>query len=172
MKHTLSICLNTFFPSFEERGKKKGQLFFFAAVVLLALAFGTISTYKEVELTSSFSDLVENYMQESPVAANHDAFLAFTNLFVSYARTRDPLFGVVAVHAGDVLTVVNALGQPIIINNQHTLEDNRSMTLNVTKTVDVVFGTYAFNIPVQNRTVSALFASLHADATHFRVKVS
>ena len=141
-------------------------------MVLLAIAFGTISTYKQVEIDTVFTEFVDNYLTESPIAANQNSFVSFTNTFVEYVRTKDPYFGIVAVHAEETITVVNALGEQIIINNQYTLAHNRSVTLNTTNTIDVVFGSYTFSIPVRNRTISALFASRSPDAIRLSVKVS
>ncbi len=149
---------------------KKGQLFFFATVVLLAIAFGTIRSQKKVVVDSTFSDLADNYILESPLSANQNAFSDFSSAFILYARTKDPHFGLVGVHTEGIVTVYNGVGQSILINNQYTLADNRSLTLNLTTGVDVFYSDHSFTIPVHNRTVSVLFASISVDATKFIVR--
>ncbi len=149
---------------------KKGQLFFFAAVVLLAIAFGSIQSQKKVVVDSTFTDLAANYMLESPISANQNSFADFSSAFILFARTKDPQFGIVGVHTEGIVTVYNGVGQSIIINNAYTLADNRSLTLNLTNSIDVFFEDRSFTIPVRNRTVSALFASISEDTTRFIVR--
>jgi len=99
---------------------KKAQLYLFAAIILIVLAF-TLATSQiaRPEDSGVFQQLVTNFKTQAPIALNQavyggtnvsQAFVTFTQDYAEYARTRDPAFGFIAMYSrDDEIMIINTL---------------------------------------------------------------
>jgi hypothetical protein len=103
--------------------EKGGQLYILVAVVIVMVLFGLMAVVNKVsqeDIRSEFEDLSDNYAKESAklinaLIANPDidiasAFVNFTLMFTSYAKTINPKYGLIyAFYYGDMLYMGNYL---------------------------------------------------------------
>ncbi len=151
---------------------KKGQIYIFTALILIAIAFGVTTGRAMVKpLSPTFSQLHETFMSEATIAINNAVYEDknvtkqledFTRTFSHYAKTKDPQFKflyILAYH--DKMTIHNRLGKEVSYNFQ-TLSDSsinyfdRKET--ITLTMDKINYPFKLN-PSENVQLKAIFIS-------------
>lgn len=107
--------------------QKRGQVYILVSIVIAMVIFGLVSIVNHVSqenLESDFEDLSDNYAKESSKLINafiadptidiSSAFINFTLLFTSYAKTINPKFGLIyAFYYNDQLYLGNYLDKRI-----------------------------------------------------------
>lgn len=140
---------------------RKGQFYIITAVLLIALAFGTVfSAKKIIKSERAFEELRKNYVKESAFAANQDEFEDFTRKFMDYARTKDKNFKLIAVHTtSEEIQVYNAYGKTININNELSLQDNEAGAVSKTSEVGILTDDDIYYFDATEGTIKAIFMS-------------
>lgn len=100
---------------------KKGQVYIFVAILLIAFAFSVARPLTAGQPKSdAFTQLHENFVRESPVVVNSAlyggsnvsaSFSAFADDYFDYARSKSPRFRFLyLLRDGDALVIGNHLG--------------------------------------------------------------
>ena len=151
---------------------KKGQIYIFTALILIAIAFGVTTGRVMVKpLSPTFSQLHESFMGEATIAINNAVYQNknvskqledFATLYSQYAKTKDPKFRYLYVLAyQDKMTIHNRLGKEVFYNFQ-TLTDNQVYYFDrkdtITLTIDKINYPFKLN-PSENVQLKAIFIS-------------
>lgn len=127
---------------------KKGQVFILAAILIAAILFSlaTIKNKSEQEgIKGDFEALSENFEIEASKLINsamkqhgvmvHEAFKSFSTMFASYAKGKNPEYGLIYILSfedigfGNRIQVTNFLDRNIII--QGCGEDGKDYSVNI-----------------------------------------
>ncbi len=121
---------------------KRGQVFIIAAIILAIALFSVSVTYNSISVApplTEYRKLSENYLSEYPKVANFarynndrineaDFIDSFTDTFLSFARTKEPNFGIFYTYkdSNGNVNIVNTLNKKaliVVVDNPAAAED-------------------------------------------------
>ncbi|MBN2567408.1 hypothetical protein JXB02_04975 [Candidatus Woesearchaeota archaeon] len=162
---------------------KRGQMYIFAAIMLITLSFVLIQTASTVEEPrETFRDVRENFAYEIPKVVNSGVYAGdnvsyrlerFIDLFDDFVRTRNQDFQILYLYAspdtsglgaGTRITVRNRLALPAGISYGTTvfsLDPSNEQIINTDEDVTVSVGnnSYTFSFLENDHDFKALFRS-------------
>jgi len=126
---------------------KKSQFYIITAIILLALTFGFFGPKLTSEVDRTFTELCDNYLREASFAANTGNLEDFTGKFFAYGNTKEPDFGLVAMHVQkDNVTVISMLKKTIYINeNQLSFNTTAIISRDNSLVITMGKGQYRFD---------------------------
>ncbi len=144
--------------------QKSGQIYLLVAVVIAMVVFGLVSIMNKVyqeDLKSQFEQLSDNYASESSKLINSlianpevdiaSAFVNFTLMFTSYAKTINPKFGLIyAFYYNDKLYLGNYLDTRISFGCERCSKMNTLTGCFETIPATVNFGGLDLSVDVYN----------------------
>ena len=151
---------------------RKGQVYVFVAILLIAFAFSVTRPHSASESKKdAFTELYENFERESPVVVNSALrenlnvsaeFAAFAVNYFDYARTKSPKFRFLYIlRDNDALLVGNRLGLSVnasFSGASYNVSDGAILTATPGDlTIDVEGLDYSFSIGPEPYQVRSIF---------------